>query len=393
LPSTLIHTRYNNFAPRVGFAWRPLGDNKTVLRGGYGIFYTGSRLSALRTDFFGGFPFALTQTFTGSTSNPNNLTTSNPFPSQLAKFSGVTTTQGYDVNAATPYLQSYNLTLERELFKGITLETGYTGSKGEHLGRKYDLNQVNPVTSLRPYAGFGNIEYYLFEGISNYNAATVSLRKQFQNGLLFRANYTFGKSLDDNSGLNYAGDGGYQGAQNSQFLAGEYGRSDFDARHVFSMDFIYLLPLRNRFLKGFQIAGSGTAYSGQPFTPQLSVPSQDLGEATRPNRIGSGGLPNPSPQEWFNLADFQNIPLTDPIFGNSGRNILDGPTEFALNLALSKYFYITERQSVQFRWEVFNATNHVNFNLPNDNVDQKTAGAITSAGDPRIMQLGLRYQF
>ena len=393
LPESLIHTRYNNFAPRVGFAWRPLGNNKTVVRGGYGIFYTGSRLTALRTDFFGGFPFSLTQTFQGSTSSPNSLTLANDFPAALTKLQGVTTTQGYDVNAATPYLESYNLTVEREMFKDVTLEAGYSGSRGDHLGRKYDLNQANHATGARPFAGYGDIEFYLFEGISNYNAATVSLRKRFQNGLMFRANYTFGKSLDDNSGLNYAGSGGYQGAQNSQFLAGEYGRSDFDIRHVFNMDFVYLLPLHNKLLRGFQLAGSGTVYSGQPFTPQLSVPTQDLGQATRPNRIGPGTLPNPSPLDWFNLNDFQNIPITALTFGNSGRDILDGPGSLAFNLALSKFFYITERQSLQFRWEVFNATNHVNLNLPNDNIDQKSAGTITSAGDPRIMQLGLRYQF
>ena len=100
--------------------------------------------------------------------------------------------------------------------------------------------------------------------------------------MFFRANYSYGKSIDLNSGLNYAGDGGYQGAQNSLNLNSERGRSDFDIRHVFSMNFAYLLPFRrNALVRGWQLAGTGTARSGQPYTPQLSGPSNDLAHATR----------------------------------------------------------------------------------------------------------------
>jgi hypothetical protein len=220
------------------------------------------------------------------------------------------------------------------------------------------------------------------------------VRKRFTNGLFFRVNYTYGKSLDDNSGLNYAGAGGYQGAQNSLNPDGERGRSDFDIRHVFSMNFAYVLPFtRNFLLRGWQLAGTGAIYSGQPFTPQLSGPSADLGQATRPDRLAVAGLPNPTPQAWFNLLAFQAVPDSAFRFGNSGRNILDGPGTINLNLALSKQFHRRERATLQFRWEAFNITNHANFNQPNDNIDQRTAGTITSAKAARIMQLGARLQF
>ncbi len=396
LPKSLVNTNYDNFAPRVGFAWRPFGGNHTVVRSGYGVFYTGSRLSAIRTDLAGGFPFSVSQTFTGSTTNPTLLTLSNPFPASLAKLSGVTNANGFEVNAPSPYLQSWNFTIEHELGKGVTLETGYAGSKGTHLGRKYDLNQElrTPTSTTRPFAGFGDIEYYSFGSDSSYNSGTVTLRKRLEHGLFFRANYTYGKSIDEASGLNYAGDGGYQGAQNSRDLKAERGRSDFDIRHVFSMNFAWRLPFNQNFLtRGWQLAGSGTIYSGQPFTPQLSGPSADLAEATRPDRLANGALPNPSPNMWFNVAAFPAVPDSAFRFGNSGRNILDGPGTIAINLALDRQFHITERCSAQLRWETFNVTNHTNFELPNVSLDKANAGTITANKPARIMQLGLRLQF
>ena len=394
LPNSLVNTDYLNFAPRIGFAWRPFGNNRTVVRSGYGVFYTGSRLSAMRTDLTGQFPYSISQSFTSSASNP--LTLANPFPDALAKVSGITTPNGFETNPPAPYLQSWNFTIEHEVGKGVAIETGYSASKGTHLGRKYDLNQIDrtPASSLRPFPSWGDIEYYSFGGNSSYQAGTVTLRKRFEHGLFFRANYTFGKSIDTNSGLNYAGDGGYQGAQNSLNLKSERGRSDFDIRHVFSMNFAWQLPFRqNVLVRGWQLAGSGTIYSGQPFTPQLTGPSADLGQATRPDRLSNGALANPTQQRWFDIASFVTVPDSAFRFGNSGRNILDGPGVIAINLALSRSFHIGERGRAQFRWETFNTTNHTNFNLPADTLDKSNAATITGAKAARVIQLGLRYQF
>jgi hypothetical protein len=396
LPRSLVNNNYANFAPRIGFAWRPFGNNRTVIRSGFGIFYTGMRLSAIRTDLTGGFPFSISQSFTGSTSNPTLLTLANPFPASIAKFSGVTSANGFEVNAPSPYLESWNLTVERDLGRGVGVEVGYAGSKGTHLGRKYDINQElrTPASVTRPYGGYGDIEYYSFGSNSSYNAGTVTVRKRFERGLFFRANYTFGKSIDTASGLNYAGDGGFQGAQNSQDLNAERGRSDFDIRHVFSMNFAYELPFRQGLLlRGWQFAGSGAIYSGQPFTPQLSGPSIDLAQATRPDRIANGALPNPSANGWFDVTAFPIVPDSAFRYGNSGRNILDGPGSTAINLSLSKRFQIGERGRMQVRWETFNTTNHTNFNLPSVNVDKANAGTIIKAKPARVMQVGLRYQF
>lgn len=402
LPRALVNTRYGNVAPRFGFAWRPFRDNKTVLRSGYGVFYTGSRLNPIRTDLAGGFPFSISQTFNRKAGDVYALTLANPFPPALASIQGVTSSVGYEVDAHSSYLQSWNFTLERELFRGVALELGYVGSKGTHLGRKYDFNQAYRQRGLerpdgsypRPVEGMNAIMYYAFGSNSSYQAGTLSVRKRFDDRVFFRFNYTFGKSLDTASGLNYAGDGGFASAQDARNLNSERGRSDFDMRHVASLNFTYQLPFRNNLLlRGWQLAGTGRFYSGQPFTPQLDGGNISLGEPKRPDRIRHGGLPNPTPERWFDVTAFPLVDLAEFRFGNSGRNILDGPGYQSLNLAVSRRFTLSERNSLQFRWEVFNTLNHTNFKLPVVYVDVKNAATIASAHPARVMQFGIRVAF
>jgi Carboxypeptidase regulatory-like domain/TonB dependent receptor/TonB-dependent Receptor Plug Domain len=410
LPQTLVHPNHSRVAPRVGFAWRPFSNNQTVVRGSYGIFYTGSRLSVIRTEMAGQFPFSLSVGGSGTDIGP--VTINNAFNNTALK--GTNSVNGYDVNAPSSYLQSWNLTLERELPKGVAIEAAYTGSKGTHLGRQIDINQEirtatnggnchgSKCTYPRPYdtaldgspLSFTTIDFFSFNAVSSYNAGTVTLRKRFEHGLLFRANYTFAKALDTASALNYAGNGGYNGAQDSQHPEAEYGRADSDRRHVFNGNFVYMLPFnRNIIVRGWETAGSWQVESGTPFTPQLTGPTQDSGVPTRPDRICNGALPNPTVDRWFDTGCFPQVPLTAFRFGNSKRNILDGPKLMTVNLLLSRNFRVTEKSKLQFRWEVFNVLNHPNFMLPDDNVDEAGVGTITSARDPRVMQLGAKYTF
>lgn len=402
MPRALVNTRYGNLAPRVGFAWRPFRDNKTVLRSGYGVFYTGSRLNPIRTDLAGQFPFSISQTFNRKPNDIYALTFADPFPAALASIQGVTRSVGYEVDARSSYLQSWNFTFERDVFRGIALEVGYMGSKGTHLGRKYDINQAYRQRGLerpdgsypRPVEGMNAITYYSFGSNSSYQAGTLSVRKRFEGRLFFRFNYTFGKSIDTASGLNYAGDGGFASAQDARNLNSERGRSDFDMRHVASLNFTYELPFRGGLLlRGWQVAGTGRFYSGQPFTPQLGTGNISQGEPTRPDRIRHGSVPDPSPERWFDVTAFPLVDLSEFRFGNSGRNILDGPGYQSLNLALSRRFIMSERWRLQFRWEAFNALNHTNFALPVVQVDVKNAATIASAKPARIMQFGIRIAF
>jgi hypothetical protein len=146
-------------------------------------------------------------------------------------------------------------------------------------------------------------------------------------------------------------------------------------------------------LRGWQLSGSGTMYSGQPFTPRVQNASLNLGDANRPDRVASGQLPDPGPDAWFDLSAFPPVPRGSYRFGNAGRNILDGPGQINLNLAVVRNFRVRERGNLQFRWEAFNATNHTNFRLPVNNLSLANAGTITGANSSRSMQFGLRCQF
>ncbi len=419
LPQTLIHPNQLRFAPRVGWAWRPSINNSLVVRGSYGIFFTGSRLSALRTQLSGQLPFSVVDAPDTKKQSIQNVFI-------LPPNVHATTANGYDPNAKSSYLESYNLTLEKELPKGLAVEVAYSGSRGIHLGWQIDINQGEPslcsplcTPATGPLSGssyprpfnfptsaagintfqFAAVDYFQFNAFSNYSAGTITVRKRFEHGLLFRANYTWAKNLDMNSALNYAGNGGYQGAQDSTNQKVEYGRADDDRRMVFNGNFVYALPFNRDFIvKGWQMAGSWQVDSGTPFTPQYSGPSQSDGLATRPDRLCNGALPTSQRTvgQFFNTAQTgSGACFTQPVgfFGTSRRNILDGPGLYTVNWSLSRNFRITDSGKLQFRWEVFNLLNHPNFKLPNDNMDEAAVGSITKAGDPRAMQLGAKYTF
>jgi hypothetical protein len=440
LPRALVYADRNNFAPRVGFAWRPFGTKRTVLRAGWGIFYTGHLLNPIRTSLMTGFPFSNNETYNRLASNPNIVTLSDPFPVSRKTEGGVTNSNGYDVHAPTGDLLSYNLTVERDLGGGTAIEVGYVGSKGTHLGRRYDINQ--PIRTLalyqagatfpRPYTGLNAINFYSFGSNSSFNSGQISLRKRGRGGLFYRVNYSFSKSIDDASQISDASDGGFGGAQNARDLKSERGRSDFDRSHTFTAAFSWQLPVgrRHRFLAGagapvqavlggWQMSGTVVLYSGQTFTVTSADFDAAVGESQRPNRLGSGAQADLAGQgrrgvdyPWFNITDFERVPRClardqcqpsphgfSPFqFGNAGRNILEGPGTGYANLSLTKNFRLKERRNFQFRYEVFNITNHPNFRLPNRQFNTTTGGLISSVtergrGGPRVMQLALKFEY
>jgi hypothetical protein len=441
LPQSLVYTDYKCLAPRVGFAWRPMDSNKFVLRGGYGIFYTGDELNTVRTSLDDNFPFAILNSFSRVATNVNGLTLNDPWPVSLAVLGGTTTTYAYQLHAPIGYLQSYNLTVEREIGKGLVFEGAYVGSKGTHLSRQYNLNQ--PFRSIAFYEKFGTgfptlfpqlstITTFDFSGNSIYNAGQFSLSKRYSGGYFFRLNYTYSKSIDDASQFGGASDGGFAQALDPRNLALERARSDWDRGHIVTATFSYQLPFgrgkrfmgnanrwENGVLGGWQLAGNMIFETGQPFTIEDSSINANIGESTRPNRISTGYDYTGTGKRgvdftWYSPAAFVAtpgcasrtncspdqygfLPFAD---GNSGRNILDGPGMQNVDLSMLKNWMLNEsgRKRIQFRWEVFNIFNHANFQLPNRNFNETSAGYISStqvsgSGGPRIMQFALRYDF
>jgi len=399
-PAALIKVNPLRLSPRIGFALRPFSNDRTVIRGGYGIFYTGIRLSVIRTNLAGQYPFSATETYSAvnpgsSTAGLSFIASTNPFPASGGSLSGILTPNGYDPNPPSANLQSYNLTVEQDLGWGMALEVAYAGSKGTHLAQEEDYNQerVSGVTASRPFPQFSAITMLYYNGDSNYNAFQATVRRRFEHGLFFRANYTYAKSLDSQSGANYAGAGGYSMFQNVLNPSAEYGLSDFDIRNNFSATAVYRVSSRHYALRDWQASGNLLAYSGQPFTVKVSG-SQDLGQATRPNQLCAGTLSNRTLSEWFNPACYAVPP--SGTYGNTGRNTLEGPDSVVLNLAVGRVFTLPrEYGSFEFRLEGFNALNHPSFGYPTATIGSTTtAGVISSTtGNQRLVQISGRYSF
>ncbi len=294
LPRSIVKTNYNNFAPRFGFAWRPFGNTRTVVRGGYGIFYGTDSL--YRYDGLSDtYPFVNTQTFSATSTNPLALTVSNPFPAAKAKNSGVSSATGMPADNPTQYLQTWNLTVERDLGGATVLEAAYAASKGTHLPRSYNLNQqyIFPGIGLgpRPFPAFSTINIFGDVSNSSYNSGTVTLRRRLSQQFFIRATYVYSKSIDASSNTGGVIAAGFPGAQNAYDLRAERGRSDFDSGHSFLASFIWVPRFSRRFaLREWQLSGTTTAYTGPPFTPKVANYDITTGGAARPDRIADRGI-------------------------------------------------------------------------------------------------------
>ena len=412
VPANLFKYDYNNLAPRLGFAWQPLGDSKTVVRGGFGVFYN---VQPAGNGFLGmlfNFPFRLPQQFNASRTAP--LTLSNPFPGPVpttAPTNGTLTMTAIDENFDTAYITQWGLSVQRGVGSDLVFEIGYLGSKGTHLPLNRNLNQATPgpgttaqVQARRTYPQFGNITWIESVANSTYHSMELKAEKRYTKGLSLLGSYTFSKSIDNSPGISTSSNASSAVAQNAFDLRAERGLSDFDVRHRFVASTIWEIPLG----KGHKVFGDGplahifgewqasgilALQSGRPFTAVLNGDlSNTLNRNDRPNLIGD---PNSGPktvEQWFNKDAFQTQGVGS--FGTAGRNIIIGPGFQNFDFALSRNFNVTERFRVQFRTELFNAFNHANFNYPAAIANApQNFGQIASANDPRQMQFGLKIIF
>jgi hypothetical protein len=405
----LTSAQKTNFAPRVGLAYSAF--KSTVIRGAYGIFYSGQEVRTgdpLQLAY--NLPFYYQPTFVGDGVTPQ-LTLASGFPSlnpSQAINPGVTSV---DTNTKTPYYQEWNMTLETLLPSHITAEVAYVGSKGVHLQSLTDQNQdmvpgPGDVQARRPYPLYGGFASIQMRGNSNFNSLQLKVEKRLSHGLTFLSAFTFSHAEDDTVPI-CCNTPWPDDSYNLKLLKG---LADYQQKFRWVTSFDYELPVgkgqaflnQNRALDllfgGWHATGILTATSGFPFTPQQEVDSSNTGTQgfVNPDRIGNGNLPSGqrSIYQWFNVGAFQDA--QNYTFGNSGYNILIGPGLWNLDLGIRKVFSVTERQKMEVRGEFYNALNHPNFALPNADIDAGpgASGTITSLATPmRIVQLAVKYRF
>jgi hypothetical protein len=388
----------NNFAPRVGVAWRP-GQKGTVLRAGYGLYYDQAALSPGEGLYFNAPYFDLRFFYTLDPRAP--VTLSNPFPRNFP-LPTPPSALAFQRDLRSAYYQHWNFTVQQQLGKSRVFEAAYAGSKGTKLLAARDINQPQPSAAplnLRPLPQFQDITLAESRANSNYHSLQARFQQQFSHGVTALAAYTWSKSIDDASSFfSSAGDPNFP--QDSYNLRAERGRSNFDTPHRLALSYSYELPFGKGLLGGWQTYGIWTFQSGRPFTVAL-LPDLDnsgtgrsqlgFGSNDRPHVLRDPQLANRTPERWFDTEAFVIPPRGS--FGNSGRNILDGPSFQSINASLVKDTRITESINLQFRAEAFNLLNQTNLGLPDVFVGSPTFGRILSAQSPRHIQFGLKLRF
>lgn len=422
---------HNDFAPRVGFALSLTDDSRTVLRGGYGIYYDAivhTLASTLnRQNESGAFNFN-----SRAPRVPGRLGGMLE-PSQL--FGAPINPVAYDENLRTPYAQHFNLTLQREVGNSMVMSLGYVGSKGTKLVTLRDINQAiyipgtdslgrplstaDPanIISRRPSQLFhltpgtvGAVEQLETAVSSIYHSFQATLNKRMTRGLSVLGAYTWSKSIDDSSDpYGFTGDSGFP--QDSNNAKRDRALSVFDSRHQFTVGSTYELPIQgNRWLDGWQLHTIATFKSGQPFTAILGFDPSLTGRSfVRPNNA-PGAFINKDGQVFLNT----DLPL-DPVrripaaiipktgeIGNLGRNTFTGPNYKNVDFSVVKQTRIGEKLSLQSRFEIFNIFNTTNLALPERRLTdpffgrsartQDVAGGVpgVGGGGPRVIQLAVK---
>jgi hypothetical protein len=408
-----------NFMPRIGFAYKVTA--KTVLHAGYGIYYSAPNVTnsdglsnnAPAIDYWA---FNNSSTYGAAANNgtPFNYTSNGFVHTPATSASNLPAglpVYAQNPNDKTPYSEQWHLTLQRELLPQTTLSLAYVGTRGVHLDDLVDINAGSPgttsVTANRPYPFFAQIYQLQTNMISSYNGVQVTAERRARN-LGFLASYTYSHALDQNTSSPGAP------TWNPYNLQADYGDSDLNIPNRFVASVNYQLPFQTSSklkpaVEGWQVNAILNYFDGLPF----SVASANgVGDGLTPRAeilpgFGNGSL---SPgkrtlQEWFNTSAFVSIPLTGPLangqWGDSGRNILQGPGTKNIDFSVFKNFKIAESKALQFRAEFFNLFNTPQFNNPSATAPTPAAtsttlvpnitagsayGTIASAGSPTTFQ-------
>jgi hypothetical protein len=427
LPASLVRPDRNNFAPRIGFAWKPF--SKTVVRGGYGINYNTTQYQGIAQQLAYQPPFSTTATNVQALfPAPPNLTLQNGFPAPAPG----TITNDYAVNPnyRLGYVQIRNLDIQQQIRPTVLLNIDYTGTKGTDLDILEAPNRT--ATGIR-ISGVDAFTYENSVAGSEANAASVRLRKRLSKGFSIGGIYTFSKSLDDASsigagatsvastpglgagGTGAAGSGPSTGggaanlAQNPFDLSAERGLSSFNQTHKWTADYLLELPFGHdkRWLTGntpwrailgdWQWSGDWTIASGLPFTPRLLGTFDEVNAGTngtlRPDLVPGQSItvPHPSIAEWFNTVAYVAPPTGN--YGDARRNSIIGPGSKVFDMAFTKIFPMKESRTLEFRAQATNIFNLVNDSSIDTNFNSPTFGRVTAAGAMRQFTMTARFRF
>jgi hypothetical protein len=409
---------YGDVDPRVGFAWSPPYDPKTIVRAGFGIYHEDGQL------------------------DDQNLPAKNEVPSYSVKhvtyppdpyFSGpgALSPNAEQRNRKDTYVEQWALSVQRELPANFVGTVSYLGSHGVHLLETNVVNLTDPVTGIAQYPDFAPaIPWRGSVGASSYNGLVVSVRRSFTNGLLVAANYTYSHEIDN--GSNGSGDGDEISPQNPLCLSCEWASGAWDARHVVNGNAVYELP----FGRGKQMLNQGgvasaiagnwqlttTAVARTGFPVNVLLPSSYISPygnsgTVRPSLVPGVSLRPPGGRnvaQWINPAAFA-LPANGG-FGNAPRDLVAGPGTWQVDIGAATTIAIKERAQLEFRSEFYNIFNHPQLGFPNATCDVSTSnptgcpsgfGNITQtvntsvlspitpvgSGTPREIQFAARLQF
>lgn len=446
----LVNMQKLNFGPRLGFAFS-LND-KTVVHGGYGIFYGGIENTG-GPETMQNYPFQFTANFPRPSCKPgdcptNGITLANGFAAYISGPGGLIdqistpSFTGSQPNVKTPYTQSYNLSVQRSLSNNLVATVSYVGDVSRHLVSQINLNSPSALvpasqstTTVQPFPAFGSAGTNVYGGVSSYNSLQAKMEKRFSAGLSFLATYTWAHSLDD-AGQPLSGN--QYRAVNMIGIGNDYTNSIADARHRVTFNGFYELPFGQgqRFLSHGRLLGAiaggwaadmqFSAQTGFPFTvgTNLGSAGPNGGSANAilvGNPFRAGGSPNPTnpkiscaastrnKQHWYNPCAFANPPVTGtgtytglaalPFLGGRYDQI-HGPGYARLNSSIFKRFTTFHEQFLELRADIFNVLNTPAYGNPSTTSNSSTGGAITSprtfqnfTPDARFFQISAKYVF
>ena len=407
-----VKTDWTGLEPRIGLAWSPFGNSKTVIRAGYGVFHdTGAQGGT--TGPYQNPPNANGYAFTTDNLNPvRTLSTGfpdNSGPVNLATYSG-----DWFANSPTlklGHIQQWNVNIQRELPYSAVLTVAYAGTYGNSLMEKnFNFNSAPPnlgnnPRALRPYPQYNNINLTDSHGWLKYESLQVKAERRAAKGLYLLAAYTYSKAVTNGLVQEITADPGQDFYPLLPYPNADKGLASTDLRNAFNLSYLYELPfgkgrkygsnlnkVAQTVLGNWQINGITLVHSGFPLGITMSTNQSGTGIGNRPNRICDGSLANPTVSQWFDTKCF--VAPAPGTLGNSARTTLAGPGQVNFDTSVFKKFPVTESSELQFRGEFFNIANHAQLSVPLTALGPSTFGKITSTvNSARQIQFALKYVF